>query len=64
VQKRLFDVADPATAADWHPIEDRVMGGLSRSGLSGAMSCLIVARGDIKQYKLSLLTDDGLDSLS
>ena len=33
-------------------------------GLSGATACLIELRGDNKQFKLSLLTDDGFDSLS
>ena len=29
----LFDFSDPATVNDWAPIDDRVMGGLSRSRL-------------------------------
>ena len=33
-------------------------------GLSGAGTCLIELRGDNKEFKLSLLTDDGFDSLS
>jgi NADH dehydrogenase [ubiquinone] 1 alpha subcomplex assembly factor 1 len=33
-------------------------------GLSGAGTCLIELRGDNKQFKLSLLTDDGFDSLN
>jgi hypothetical protein len=31
---------------------------------SGATACLIEARGDTKQFKLSLLTDDGFDSVN
>lgn len=94
----LFDFNDPATVADWAPIDDRVMGGVSRStlrhdptghatfegivslerhggfasvrsspaarGRAGAAACLIEVRGQPKQFKLSLLTDDGFDSLS
>ena len=33
-------------------------------GLAGAKACLIELRGDNKQFKLSLLTDDGFDSLN
>ena len=94
----LFDFTDPDTATAWHAIDDRVMGGISRStlrhdpaghavfegvvslernggfasvrssagerGLPGAATCLVELRGDNKQFKLSLLTDDGFDSLS
>ena len=94
----LFDFTDPSAASAWHAIDDRVMGGISRStlrydpaghavfegtvsmernggfasvrsrtgqrGLSGAGICLIELRGDNKQFKLSLLTDDGFDSLN
>ena len=94
----LFDFSDPAIVNDWAPIDDRVMGGISRSrlrhdpagyadfegtvslernggfasvrsspaarGLPGAAACLIELRGDNKQFKLSLLTDDGFDSLN
>lgn len=94
----LFDFTDPNAASAWHAIDDRVMGGISRStlrhdpaghavfegtdslernggfasvrssagerGLTGAESCLIELRGDNKQFKLSLLTDDGFDSLN
>jgi hypothetical protein len=94
----LFDFADPLAADAWHPIDDRVMGGVSRSrlrhvpaghavfsgevslargggfasvrstpgdhGHPGAEACLIELRGDSKQYKLSLLTDDGFDSVN
>jgi len=96
--KNLFDFTDPTAATTWHPIDDRVMGGLSRSamrydpaghsvftgevsleqnggfasvrsapgdrGLPGATACLIDVRGDNKHFKLSLLTDDGFDSLN
>ncbi|EHR70992.1 Complex I intermediate-associated protein 30 (CIA30) [Burkholderiales bacterium JOSHI_001] len=96
--KVLFDFTDPNAANAWHAIDDRVMGGTSRStlrndqaghavfagnvslernggfasvrsspgerGLPGAESCLIELRGDSKQFKLSLLTDDGFDSLN
>ena len=94
----LFDFTDPNAANAWHAIDDRVMGGISRStqrhdpaghavfqgtvsleqdggfasvrsspgerGLAGAATCLIELRGDNKQFKLSLLTDDGFDSLN
>ena len=94
----LFDFADPHTADAWQAIDDRVMGGISRSrlrraptghavfegevslernggfasvrsspgerGLPGAETCLIEVRGDPKHFKLSLLTDDGFDSLN
>ncbi len=33
-------------------------------GLPGATACIIEFRGDNKQFKLSLLTDDGFDSLN
>ena len=33
-------------------------------GLAAAGTCLIELRGDNKQFKLSLLTDDGFDSLN
>lgn len=33
-------------------------------GQAGATACLIEARGDPKQFKLSLLTDDGFDSVN
>jgi hypothetical protein len=92
----LFDFTDPDAVNAWHAIDDRVMGGISRStlrhdpaghavfegtvslernggfasvrsspdkrGLSGAGTCLIELRGDNKQFKLSLLTDDGFDT--
>lgn len=94
----LFAFTDPNAASAWHAIDDRVMGGISRStlrhdpaghavfegtvsleqnggfasvrsspderGLVGAQACLIELRGDNKQFKLSLLTDDGFDSLN
>ena len=98
MSKVLFDFTDPDTANAWRAIDDRVMGGVSRSmlrqhpaghavfegtvslernggfasvrsspgehGLPGARTCLIELRGDTKQFKLSLLTDDGFDSLN
>jgi len=94
----LFDFRDPDAVNDWAPIDDRVMGGLSRSrlrhdpaghavfegevsmernggfasvrsrpgerGRPEAEACLIEVRGAGRQYKLSLLTDDGFDSLN
>jgi NADH dehydrogenase [ubiquinone] 1 alpha subcomplex assembly factor 1 len=94
----LFDFSDPHVVNAWHAIDDRVMGGISRStlrhdpaghaafegtvslernggfasvrsgpaarGLPGAAACVIEVRGDNKQFKLSLLTDDGFDSLN
>jgi len=96
--KVLFDFTDPNSADAWYAIDDRVMGGVSRStlrrdpaghavfegevslernggfasvrsspgdrGLPGAKTCLIEVRGDPKQFKLSLLTDDGFDSVN
>jgi NADH dehydrogenase [ubiquinone] 1 alpha subcomplex assembly factor 1 len=96
--KVLFDFADPTAVHEWRAIDDRVMGGGSRStlwhhpgghavfdgnvslernggfasvrckpgarGIPGALNCLIELRGDPNQFKLSLLTDDGFDSLS
>lgn len=98
MMKLLFDFADPNAAAAWHAIDDRVMGGTSRSklhrdpaghavftgevslarnggfasvrsspgdrGLHGAATCTIDVRGELKQFKLSLLTDDGFDSIN
>jgi hypothetical protein len=94
----LFDFSDPAIVRGWSPIDDRVMGGISRSemrhdlaghaifegsvslecnggfasvrsspaarGQPGAADCVIEIRGDNKQFKLSLLTDNGFDSLN
>ena len=94
----LFDFADPNAAQAWRAIDDRVMGGVSRSTLrhdaaghavfEGTVSlargggfasvrsspgdrshgdaevCVIEVRGDPKPFKLSLLTDDGFDSLN
>jgi hypothetical protein len=98
ISKVLFDFTDPHAATAWRAIDDRVMGGVSRSalrhdpagravfegtvslesnggfasvrsspgerGLPGALTCLIELRGDHKQFKLNLLTDDGFDSLN
>jgi hypothetical protein len=94
----LFDFSDPQSVDAWRAIDDRVMGGVSRSrlrydpaghavfegdvslaqsggfasvrsspgerGQAGATACLIEARGEAKQFKLSLLTDDGVDSVN
>ena len=94
----LFDFADPTAAGAWRAIDDRVMGGVSRStlrydpaghavfagaisldrnggfasvrsspgerGQPGAEACLIEVRGDNRPFKLSLLTDDGFDTLN
>ncbi len=95
----LFDFSDPRAVDVWHAaIDDRVMGGVSRSrlrhdpaghavfegevslaqnggfasvrsspgerGQVDAATCLIEARGESRQYKLSLLTDDGFDSVN
>lgn len=98
MRRLLFDFADPDTVLAWRAIDDRVMGGVSRSllrhdeaghavfegsvslernggfasvrsspgerGLPDARTCLLEVRGDAKQFKLSLLTDDGFDSLN
>lgn len=94
----LFDFSDPRAADAWRAIDDRVMGGVSRSrlrhdptghavfegevslaqnggfasvrsgpaerGQAGATTCLIEVRGDPRQFKLSLLTDDGFDGIN
>ena len=94
----LFDFSDLASVDAWAAIDDRVMGGISRSrlrhelaghavfegevslaqnggfasvrsssserGQPGATACLVEVRGGPKQFKLSLLTDDGFDSLN
>lgn len=92
-----FDFADPGAVGEWRAIDDRVMGGVSRSrlrhdpaghavfegtvsldrnggfasvrsaaadrGRPGAQACCIVARAAGQHFKLSLLTDDAVDSL-
>ena len=92
----LFDFSVPTAADAWSAIDDRVMGGVSRSqlrpdtaghavfegslaqnggfasvrstaramGSPGAEACLVEVRGDNKQFKLSLFTDDGFDTLN
>jgi NADH dehydrogenase [ubiquinone] 1 alpha subcomplex assembly factor 1 len=94
----LFDFSDPRAIEAWRAIDDRVMGGVSRSrlrhdpaghavfegevslaqnggfasvrsspgerGHAGATTCLIEARGDPRHFKLSLLTDDGFESVN
>lgn len=95
----VFDFADLSAALKWTPIDDRVMGGVSRSrlrhdaagfavfegevslernggfasvrstpgtrGKPGATIGVIEARGGGgKQFKLTLLTDDGFDSVN
>ncbi|MDZ7590840.1 MAG: CIA30 family protein [Rubrivivax sp.] len=94
----LFDFSDPRSVDAWRAIDDRVMGGVSRSrlrhdpaghavfegevslahnggfasvrsspgerGHAGVTTCRIEVRGDGKQFKLSLLTNDGFDSLN
>ena len=94
----LFDFRDSAATNEWTAIDDRVMGGVSRSrlrhepagyavfegevslarnggfasvrsspgtrGKRGATACVLEVRGNNKQFKLSLLTDDGFDSLN
>ncbi len=94
----LFNFRDADAVNTWTAIDDRVMGGISRSrlrhdpaghavfkgevsldrnggfasvrsspaarGKPGAEICVIEVCGDSKQFKLSLLTDDGFDSLN
>jgi monofunctional biosynthetic peptidoglycan transglycosylase len=94
----IFDFSDPQSLAAWGPIDDRVMGGISRSrfestesntavfsgnvsfeqgggfasvrtrpgtfDLSSYAGLVVHVRGDGKNYKLSLTTDLGLDSLT
>ena len=98
MDRLLFDFSDASAVHAWTAIDDRVMGGVSRSrlrhdalghavfegqvslernggfasvrsshgayGLGSATACLVEVRGDPKQFKLSLFTDDGGDSLS
>ena len=95
----LFDFTNATTVDGWAAIDDRVMGGMSRSkmrhdpaghavfegtvfslernggfaslrsspstrGKPRATACVIEVRGGGKQFKLSLLSDDGFDSLN
>jgi hypothetical protein len=94
----LFRFDDARSVHGWTAIDDRVMGGVSRSrlrhdtaghavfegmvslernggfasvrsaagplGLAGARDCVIEVRGDGRQYKLSLFTDDAFDAVS
>jgi NADH dehydrogenase [ubiquinone] 1 alpha subcomplex assembly factor 1 len=98
MSKLLFDFADPRAAAAWHPIDDRVMGGVSGSRLRHdpqghavfeatvslergggfasvrsdpgalrlphAQTCEIALCGNSRQFKLSLLTGNALDSVN
>ena len=98
MHKLLFDFSDPSAVDAWRAIDDRVMGGISRSsleydpaghavfkgtvslehnggfasvrsnpgdrGLPCATECAIEVRGGGKHFKLSLLTDDGFDSVN
>ena len=100
MSKLLFDFTDPRAVDAWRAIDDRVMGGISRSrlryDLAGhavfegevsleqnggfasvrsspdargqlcATTCVIDVRrgGGGRQFKLSLLTDDGFDSVN
>ncbi len=56
----LFDFADPATVNDWSAVDDRVMGGVSRSSLRHDPVGHQVLEGTVS---LSLLTDNGFESL-
>ncbi|PTT79980.1 CIA30 family protein [Pelomonas sp. HMWF004] len=94
----LFDFSQPEAVQAWAAIDDRVMGGISRSqlhhdasghavfegvvslannggfasvrcspgnrGRAGATCCLLEVRGEPQPFKLSLLTDDGFDSVN
>jgi NADH dehydrogenase [ubiquinone] 1 alpha subcomplex assembly factor 1 len=94
----IFDFTDPHASETWQAIDDRVMGGVSRSrlrhvpaghavfegevslernggfasvrsapgalGVPGAQACVIELCGDPRQFKLSLVTDAALDSVS
>lgn len=98
MSKLLFDFTDASAVQTWTAIDDRVMGGISRSsleydpaghavfkgtvslehnggfasvrsnpgdrGLPCATECAIEVRGGGKHFKLSLLTDDGFDSVN
>lgn len=94
----LFDFGDIGAVAQWAPIDDRVMGGISHSrlrhdaaghavfegvvslernggfasvrstagarGKPDAKACLIEVRAMGQRFKLSLLTEEGFDSLN
>jgi len=94
----LFDFMNGCAVLEWTAIDDRVMGGVSRShiradpqghavfdgevsldrnggfasvrsspgqrGKAGAENCLLEVRGVAKRFKLSLLTDDSVDTLN
>ncbi len=96
--QHLFEFRTPAAVNNWFAIDDRVMGGLSRSrlrhdpaghavfegmvsleqnggfasvrssagarGMPHATACEIDVRRSRQQFKLSLLTEDGIDSLN
>ena len=95
--RRLVDFDDDADFAAWQPIDDVVMGGVSRSTFSrrrmaspasaawsrsnygggfasvrtkpqawatgGAESFMLRCRGDGRQYKFTVRTDDGFDGV-
>lgn len=94
----LFDFTTPDAVRPWRAIDDRVMGGISRSrlrhdpaghavfegevslernggfasvrsaagehGWPQAVAVLLEVRGEARQYKLSLLMDDGFDGVN
>lgn len=98
VQRLLFDFREAAAVQRWSALDDRVMGGASRSrlrhdpagfavfegvvslehgggfasvrslpgplGLAGAQACVVELRGAPAPFKLSLLMDDGRDSVA
>ena len=45
--KVLFDFTDPMSASAWHPIDDRVMGGISRSRLRSDPTGHAVFEGEV-----------------
>jgi NADH dehydrogenase [ubiquinone] 1 alpha subcomplex assembly factor 1 len=95
--ERLVDFACSDATMDWHPIDDVVMGGVSKSALqpsspgvacfrgvvsrdygggfasvrteprkwntAGAQAFAVRCRGDGRQYKFTVRTDDGLDGV-
>ena len=57
-ERRLFDFADPAQAGGWAPVDDVVMGGVSRSELRPTAEGTAVFRGTV-----SLEHDGGFASV-
>ena len=57
--KVLFDFTDPNTADVWHAIDDRVMGGISRSELRSAPTGHAVFEGEVSLDRTAALPPFG-----